>query len=62
MDHHAAEQAERRELFLSRYGGDGMWALSGTWDTETGLALSIALESVGGDPTEDPNGPRPPAP
>lgn len=46
MDHSAAEQAERRELFLSRYGGDGMWALSGTLDTETGLALSMALESV----------------
>jgi hypothetical protein len=46
IDHHAAEQAERRELFLSRYGGDGMWALSGTLDTETGLALSMALESV----------------
>ncbi len=45
-DHHAAEQSERRELFLSRYGSDGMWALSGTLDTETGLALSIALESV----------------
>ena len=45
-DHHAAEQLERRELFLSRYGTDGMWALSGTLDTETGLALSIALESV----------------
>ena len=45
-DHAAAEQAERRELFLSRYGADGMWALSGTLDTETGLALSIALESV----------------
>ncbi len=45
-DHHAAEQSERRELFLSRYGTDGMWALSGTLDTETGLALSIALESV----------------
>ncbi len=46
MDHGAAEQAERRELFLSRYGADGMWALSGTLDTETGLALSMALESV----------------
>ena len=46
IDHHAAEQAERRELFLSRYGTDGMWALTGTLDTETGLALSIALESV----------------
>ena len=45
-DHGAAEQAERRELFLSRYGTDGMWALSGTLDTETGLALSMALESV----------------
>jgi hypothetical protein len=45
-DHGAAEQAERRELFLSRYGADGMWALSGTLDTETGLALSMALESV----------------
>ena len=45
-DHGAAEQAERRELFLSRYGSDGMWALSGTLDTETGLALSMALESV----------------
>jgi hypothetical protein len=46
MDHAAVEQAERCELFLSRYGGDGMWALSGTLDTETGLALSMALESV----------------
>jgi hypothetical protein len=46
IDHHGAEQAERRELFLSRYGGDGMWALSGTLDTETGPALSMALESV----------------
>lgn len=46
VDHGDAEQAERRELFLSRYGGDGMWALSGTLDTETGLALSMALESV----------------
>jgi hypothetical protein len=46
IDHHGAEQAERRELFLSRYGGDGMWALSGTLDTETGLALSMALESI----------------
>ena len=46
MDHGAVEQAERCELFLSRYGGDGMWALSGTLDTETGLALSMALESV----------------
>ena len=45
-DHGSAEQAERRELFLSRYGNDGMWALSGTLDTETGLALSMALESV----------------
>jgi hypothetical protein len=45
-DHGAAEQAERRELFLSRYGADGMWALTGTLDTETGLALSMALESV----------------
>ena len=45
-DHHAAEQSEGRELFLSRYGADGMWALSGTLDSETGLALSIALESV----------------
>ena len=45
-DHAAAHQAERRELFLSRYGADGMWALSGTLDTETGLALSLALESV----------------
>lgn len=46
VDHAAVEQAERRELFLSRYGSDGMWALSGTLDTETGLALSLALESV----------------
>jgi hypothetical protein len=46
VDHDAAEQAERSELFLSRYGTDGMWALSGTLDTETGLALSMALESV----------------
>ena len=46
LDHAAGEQAERRELFLSRYGAEGMWALSGTLDTETGLALSIALESV----------------
>jgi len=45
-DHCAAEQAERRELFLSRYGAGGMWALSGTLDTETGLALSMALESL----------------
>lgn len=45
-DHAAAEQAERRELFLSRYGSDGMWALAGTLDTETGLALSLALESL----------------
>ena len=45
-DHCAAEQEARRELFLSRYGADGMWALTGTLDTETGLALSIALESV----------------
>ncbi|HYN57775.1 MAG TPA: DUF222 domain-containing protein [Motilibacterales bacterium] len=45
-DHGAAEQAERRELFLSRYGSEGTWALSGTLDTETGLALSMALESV----------------
>jgi Domain of unknown function (DUF222)/HNH endonuclease len=45
-DHGAAEQAERRELFLSRYGSDGMWALSGTLDTETGLALSMAMESL----------------
>lgn len=45
-DHHDAQQSERRELFLSRYGSDGMWALSGTLDTETGLALSVALESV----------------
>ncbi len=44
-DHRASEHAERRELFLSRYGADGMWALSGTLDTETGLALSMALES-----------------
>jgi hypothetical protein len=46
VDHDAAEQADRSELFLSRYGTDGMWALSGTLDTETGLALSMALESV----------------
>lgn len=46
IDHADAERAERRELFLSRYGTDGMWALSGTLDTETGLALSAALESV----------------
>ena len=45
-DHHAAGQEGRRELFLSRFGTDGMWALTGTLDTETGLALSIALESV----------------
>jgi hypothetical protein len=45
-DHPEAEQAERRELFLSRYGSDGMWALSGTLDTETGLSLSQALESI----------------
>lgn len=45
-DHHDAQQSERRELFLSRYGSDGMWALSGTLDSETGLALSVALESV----------------
>ena len=45
-DHRAAEHAQRRELFLSRYGTDGMWALNGTLDTETGLALSMALESV----------------
>ncbi len=46
VDHGDAAQAERRELFLSRYGTDGMWALSGILDTETGLALSMALESV----------------
>ncbi len=45
-DHAAAEQAERRELFLSRYRSDGMWALAGTLDTETGLARSLALESL----------------
>ncbi len=43
---HDPEQAERRELFLSRYGSDGMWALAGTLDTETGLARSLALESL----------------
>ncbi len=46
VDHADAEQAQRRELFLSRYGTDGMWALNGTLDTETGLALSAALESL----------------
>jgi hypothetical protein len=46
VDHAADEQAERRELFLSRYGADGMWALNGTLDTETGIALKMALESV----------------
>jgi hypothetical protein len=46
IDHGSAAQSGRSELFLSRYGTDGMWALSGTLDTETGLALSMALESV----------------
>ncbi len=46
VDHGAAEQAQRREVYLSRFGSEGMWALAGTLDTETGLALSLALESV----------------
>jgi hypothetical protein len=46
VDHGDVEEMERRELFLSRYGSDGMWALSGRLDTETGLALSMALESI----------------
>jgi hypothetical protein len=46
IDHADADRAECSELFLSRFGVEGMWALSGTLDPETGLALSVALESV----------------
>lgn len=46
VDHAAAEQAAQRELFLSRVGTDGLWALDGTLDSETGLALATALEAV----------------
>ncbi len=46
VDHAAADRAQQAELYLSQYGAEGMWALNGTLDPETGLALSAALESL----------------
>lgn len=45
-DGHATQRDTSRELHLSRFGTQGMWALTGTLDPETGAALAAALESI----------------